>query len=271
MSNHDKNTFIRSGTFACECGKQYEKSQSFYAHQSHCKVHLGDRYRSKSRGYHTVYKNYQCVCGRVFNNSSSYIGHTSHCIVRLGEERYLENLNKSINACKIANEYSRSSHTLESRQKQSETRKRKYASGELSPVKGVGRGKYSYLVYKDKEILLRSTYEFIYALYLLYNNIEFEYESVRVQYKGHTYISDFKVDNRIIEIKGDYHADLSRQKEAFESLGFIYEVKFWDEIKDCYEMLSKTLPIDDILTKIKESHDSKNYYKYIWKNSLSFN
>lgn len=65
-------------------------------------------------------------------------------------------------------------------QKMSKILKEGYASGRLKPNKGIGRGKYSYFTYKDKTYLLRSTYEFIFALYLAYNNIDFEYEAIRV-------------------------------------------------------------------------------------------
>lgn len=36
--------FVRTGHFICECGREFEKSQSLYAHQGKCKVHLGNRY-----------------------------------------------------------------------------------------------------------------------------------------------------------------------------------------------------------------------------------
>lgn len=36
--------FVQLGHFMCECGREFEKSQSLYAHQGKCKIHLGDRY-----------------------------------------------------------------------------------------------------------------------------------------------------------------------------------------------------------------------------------
>ena len=62
----------------------------------------------------------------------------------------------------------------------SKSRLEGYASGSITPAKGVGRGKYSYIKKNDKLYMLRSTYEFIYALYLIHNNIDFEVEAVRV-------------------------------------------------------------------------------------------
>lgn len=40
----------KEGIFICECGREFNKSQSYYAHQSHCKVHLGDRYNESLHG-----------------------------------------------------------------------------------------------------------------------------------------------------------------------------------------------------------------------------
>lgn len=155
---------------------------------------------------------YICKCGRKFTNVQSYVAHCGHCKDNLGkspEDRFGESRswNKGLSkdtddrvriiAEKVKSDhlehpekYIGHLHTEESKRKLSETMKARYASGELTPAPGVGRGKYSYLLYGDKRILLRSTYEFIYALYLLYQGIDFEYETVRVTYLGHTYISD---------------------------------------------------------------------------------
>lgn len=38
------------GDFKCECGRTFTKSQSYYAHCSHCKIHLGDRYNESKHG-----------------------------------------------------------------------------------------------------------------------------------------------------------------------------------------------------------------------------
>lgn len=267
MPRGNKNAFIKEGNYICKCGREFNKSQSYYAHLSHCKIYLGEDKLKKRKGYHTIYGEYICKCGKVFNNSSSYIGHTSHCLVHLGEERYLENLEKNRQSMKIACEYAKTSHTEEVNKRQSETRKRKYASGELTPARGVGRGKYSYLTYDNKTIMLRSTYEFIYALYLVYNHIEFEYESIRVQtvtdYKyAKTFLSDFKIGNCIIEIKGYYSSKITHAKQAFESAGYQYKVIFWKDLKPCYEYLKTKVDIDNILLKIKEGHNKKEYYEY---------
>ena len=37
-----KQTFQHLGHYVCECGKEFTKAQSYNAHLSHCKVHLGE-------------------------------------------------------------------------------------------------------------------------------------------------------------------------------------------------------------------------------------
>lgn len=40
--NNKKQTFQHAGNYVCECGREFSKSQSYNAHLSHCKIHLGD-------------------------------------------------------------------------------------------------------------------------------------------------------------------------------------------------------------------------------------
>ena len=239
--------FVRYGHFKCECGREFEKSQSLYAHQSHCKVHLGEEREIKDRFGDSRAWNRGLT--KETNESLRKISEkASQRLKDMGNENPLVKWNKN--------------RPKESFIRQSETRKEKYHTGQITPALGVGRGKYSYLLHADTQILLRSTYEFIYALYLLYNKVPFEYESVRVAYQGHVYISDFKINNKIVEIKGNYHYNYSKPKQAFESIGYIYEIKFWKDLVPCYKFLKSKIDIDNILEKIKEGHNSRSYYEY---------
>ena len=243
------------GNFVCECGREFKKSQSLYAHQSHCKIHLGDRYKCEKHD----------INNRLKDSRNWSKGRT------INDPIYGESIRKTTEAMKSAPNSGMLGHhhSEESKLKQSRTRKLKYKSGELSPAPGVGRGKYSYLEYDGKRILLRSTYEFIYALYLLFNNVKFDYESVRASFNNHTYIPDFRIGNKIVEIKGNHHADTSKARKAFESIGYIYEVKFWEDIKICYDYLKYKIDIDNILDSIKKGHDSRNYYVYRYPEDLN--
>lgn len=153
----------------------------------------------------------------------------------------------------------------------SKTRKKHYSDGTLSPARGVGRGKYSYIVYEDKKYMCRSTYEFIFALYLLEHNIRFEMEAIRVPAArdnpfSSTFISDFSYDNRIIEVKGiksgkDYYI-----REAFAHAGYEFIELYESDIMQCKQWLqSKDIDIDGLIQKIIDGHDRRQYFVYTYE------
>lgn len=241
----------------CECGRVCETKQSYCSHHGKCKI-------ANPEGWE---HNRKSLVGRKMPPSWNK-GLTKETDNRLRQA----GIKISQTLRTPGRDHSRIKESAQNRdpscyKRQSETRKKKFMSGELTPPKGAGRGKYSYLTYNGKTIMLRSTYEFIYALYLLYNSIEFEYESVRVQtvtdYKyAKTFLSDFKIGNFIVEIKGYNSSKISHSKLAFEAAGYQYKVMFWKDLKPCYEYLKTKIDIDNILSKIKEGHDKKEYYEY---------
>lgn len=149
----------------------------------------------------------------------------------------------------------------------SKSRLEGYANGTITPASGVGHGKYSYIKYKDKTYMLRSTYEFIYALYLLHNNIEFEMENIRVpalreNIWAKTFICDFNIGNKIIEIKGipsgkDYYI-----KEAFENKGYEFQELFYQDIERIKNELNDFYNMDDLIEKINLGHNTKDYFVF---------
>ena len=151
----------------------------------------------------------------------------------------------------------------------SESRIRGYAEGRISPAFGVGKGKYSSIIYKDKKYTFRSTYEFIYALYLLSNGIEFEYENVRVpslscQYSK-TLFCDFNIGNKIIEIKGDDRLEgkFYDEKLSFEAQGYEFIIYYGKDImKFAKDLENKGYDINDLIVKINEGHKTKEYFVY---------
>lgn len=77
------------------------------------------------------------------------------------------------------------------------------------------------------DIYLRSRYEAIYLIYLLVNNIKFEYESVRlINDDSKIYISDFYLvdTNKIVEIKGYKSNKCDKIEQVF--LGHGYDIEF---------------------------------------------
>lgn len=151
----------------------------------------------------------------------------------------------------------------------SESRIRSYAEGKISPAFGVGKGKYSSIIYKDKKFTFRSTYEFIYALYLLSEGVEFEYENIRVPSISSNYsktlFCDFNVGNKIIEIKGDDRLVGKQydEKLSFEAQGYEFVIYFEKDIlKFSEDLKHKGYDIDDLIVKINEGHETKNYFVY---------
>lgn len=164
-------------------------------------------------------------------------------------------------------------HTKEAKNKisrsVSKTRTEGYSSGRISPARGVGRGKYSYIKKNDKVYMLRSTYEFIYALYLIHNDIDFELEAIRVpalrknRYTN-TFISDFSIGNKVVEIKGIRSSKDIYERESFENAGYIFEELFQEDIEIIKQKLIKDgYDIDSLLEKIYTGHQNKDYYTYI--------
>lgn len=149
------------------------------------------------------------------------------------------------------------------------SRKKGYACGRIVPAEGVGRGKYSYIITSSRKYMLRSTYEFIFAVYLLQVlKIEFELEAIRVpavrdnDYAS-TFLSDFNIGNTVIEVKGiasgkDYYI-----KESFEAAGYTFVELFQDSIEKIKtKLVENNINIDNLLEKVIDGHNSKNYFTY---------
>ena len=150
----------------------------------------------------------------------------------------------------------------------SKTRKAHYADGTITPAKGVGRGKYSYIIANNTRYMCRSTYEFIFALYLLNNGIEFNMENVRVpaasknRYAS-TFISDFDIGKIVIEVKGIRSGKDKYIREAFEASGYSFIELYESDIMKCKGWLKQhDVPIDELLSNVVEGHNKRKYYTY---------
>lgn len=240
---------------------------------------------------------YRCICGRCFDKDVSLYAHYRHCKLYLGYEPvdnfggrekrgWSKGLTKETdirlaNKSKQSLEYYKTHkgtflgkhHTDEAKRSigkhVSESRLKSYANGKISPAFGVGKGKYSSIVYKDKKYTFRSTYEFIYALYLLSEGIEFEYENIRVPSISSSYsktlFCDFNIGNKIIEIKGDDRLAGKQydEKLSFEAQGYEFVIYFEEDILRFSEDLKhKGYDVDDLIVKINRGHETKNYFVY---------
>lgn len=236
----------------CICGKEFIKWQSLNAHKGHCSLvrkskglselvpdRFGDA-RAWSRNITKEDPRYKSF-KKFINSGSDY---------RKSFRNLLINWNKN--------------KPKESYLHQSITRKLRYAEGSLVPAPGIGRGKYSYFNYKDNRYLLRSTYEFIFALYLADSDKEFQYESVRVVFKNKTFISDFVVDNIIFEIKAIKDAKSNLVLEAFKSEGYnilVYDGEYIDILRD---HLSSKYDLNSMINRIIKGHNDRTYAEFFF-------
>lgn len=262
--------------YKCECGKEFEMVNSFNGHKSHCKIHMLNKYGTE-KGPRKKRNNigfYRCECGKEFNNQNKWSGHASNCVIHLGQKRYndIQKIRQQ-NRIQLNTLWSRN-RTKESFEKQSLTRKEKYATGELKPAKGVGRGKYSYIVYNNRKFMLRSTYEFIFCFYLCYFNLPINLEdtkvnAIRQNRWSNTFISDFRIGNTIIEIKGIKSGKDYVAKSSFEAEGYKYKILYKndiDKIKTYLEHLG--FDMDYLLSEITRHHNNKDYFIYTFPITL---
>lgn len=89
-----------------------------------------------------------------------------------------------------------------------------------------------YFIKCNEKVYCRSSYEVVYANYLMINNIDFEYEETCFKLSnGKRYTPDFYLikDDKYIEIKGiDYNIlDKSNQKEKFDLFSNYYNIELY--------------------------------------------
>lgn len=116
----------------------------------------------------------------------------------------------------------------------------KLLNGEYTPANGYMFSRHSKVIINDKRYEFKSSWEFIYALYLYLNNIDFEYESLRLPYKDiddkdRVYVIDFLVNNEVHEVKGDFEDFDVLQKtkgRAVVDNGYRFKIIKRDYIKE---------------------------------------
>ena len=238
----------------CVCGRCFSKKLSLYAHYRHCEKYLGHPPAvafggADSRGWAKgLTKNTDSrLAKRSIASKEYYKTHPGIWVGRHHTEESKKKIGESVSKSRING----------------------YAEGRISPAFGVGKGKYSSIIYKDKKYTFRSTYEFIYALYLLTKGIEFNYENVRVpsisSKYSKTFICDFNIGNKIVEIKGNYSLAGKQydEKASFEAQGYEFIIHYEEDInKSKEELKSSGYDIDNLITKINEGHETRNYFVY---------
>lgn len=166
-------------------------------------------------------------------------------------------------------------HTKESKLKigksTSESLTKNYDTGKLTPNHGIGRGKSSYIIINGIKYFCRSTYEFIYALYLYYiEKKEFEIETIKVkaikenQY-GNYFRNDFyiKENNLIVEIKGIKSDKDNLLKESFEMSGYNFIELFESDINKCkQDLINFGIDINKLIIEIINCRKNKTFFVY---------
>jgi hypothetical protein len=150
------------------------------------------------------------------------------------------------------------------KQKQSKTMIQQYKNGRK--ILG-GKGKISILNYDSKTYKFRSTFEFVFALFLVIKKIKFNYENIRVQYNNHTKINDFEIDGKLYEIRGiRFSNDMKEREEkriAFETNGYKIRFIYSGTIELMKKYLQRrNIEIFDMIEKIKIGHKIKQYFVF---------
>lgn len=134
----------------------------------------------------------------------------------------------------------------EDRHHKSEATRRTIEEGTWNGFKNDDVGFYKSIRCKYKDCYLRSRYEAIFLCWLVVNDIEFEYESLRLPYddeSGRLYIPDFYLpdSNEIVEIKGRTDLDevMSRSKRLVDRCGYNFVAVVGDDIWEAYRQLEE--------------------------------
>lgn len=210
------------------CGKECKNINSLKQHECRCKENPNRRNYNTLGSYVTENRKgkNRFNCLDIAKQSASL------------KEKYSNGYQNPLKG--LPGSFTGRKHTEESKKKigvaTSKARIKGYANGTITPAKRVGRGKYSYIEYKDKKYMLRSTYEFIYALYLISENIDFDLEKIRVpalheNKYAKTFISDFSINNKVIEIKGIKSDKDKFEREAFENAGYEFIELYHNDIE----------------------------------------
>ena len=243
------------------CGKELKSKRALLQHEIRCKENANRIAYQNLSNYINEHRK-----GKSADNCTD-IAKQRQTIITKYKNGYVSPL-KGKPGTFLGRKHSEESKRL-IREHVSKSRKEGYACGRITPAEGVGRGKYSYIVTPTHKYMLRSTYEFIFALYLIHiEKVTFEMEAIRVpairpNSYAETFLSDFSVGNTVVEIKGiasgkDYYI-----KESFEAAGYDFVELFEDSINNLkLKLIEANIDIDSLLKQVVEGHNSKEYFVY---------
>lgn len=224
------NTFDHIGTYTCVCGKVFNKSQSFNAHKSHCKAHLGEtRYNMRLKQQcstltkaNEILKN-ETQLSKLRNDAiwNSQKHYCERCgkqfFKKIGQGRFCSK------SCSNAR-----SHSIETKLKIAES------------VSNCNSRQSCHGYYKG--FIFQSSYELIFLAYCLDNGIKIERCPFTFIYtfkeKNHVYIPDFYLpeSNTIVELKSEYaDTTLVQLKAASVDTKFSYKLYYGKDLAEMWK------------------------------------
>lgn len=190
--------YNHKGHYICECGKEFIKSQSFNAHKSSCRIHLGDeKWQARmAKSKQNLAKATAAVAHHkkvAREAKQAQWDSESHFCKRCGKQFYKQ-IGSGLycsNFCAHAR-----SQSLETKQK-------------IAAAVNESRRKWSYHGYY-KDISYASSYELIFLIWCLDHSIKIERCKYTFIYtynnQDHVYIPDYYIpdSNTIVELKSEY-------------------------------------------------------------------
>ncbi len=227
--------------------ESFDRSVKKLGRTYHCLCECGNR---KSFAGHLLASGHNQSCGcirgehfqemeRNHNKSLSHIGETHYRLTILGVKqieksdgkfRYLHHCR-----CSCGNEiYTRYEGIIRGRTKSCGCWRNEMSSKNAANNTKKGRQIKWYFIKNDEKIACRSSYEVVYANYLIDKNISFEYEPETFKFgKSCRYTPDFwlKDNNTYIEIKGwESSQKQIENREKFKAQGNSLTVLVWADL-----------------------------------------
>ena len=264
--------FAHEGHYVCVCGREFTKSQSFNAHKSHCKLHLGEaKYNARmARSKQNLRYASEVVSQHKATLREAKLAQwesEEHFCIRCGRQFY-----KQIGSGLYCSDFCSHARpqSLETRQKIAT------AMNESNCIR-------SYHGYY-KNISYASSYELIFLVYCLDHNIAIErckYTFTYI-YRGeeHVYIPDYYLpeSNTIIELKSEYaNKDIVQAKANSVDPAFNYKLYYgndlaemWQYCKSAYKVRSRKDLCEKLTLSVEDYHRlHKKEYKTTWNNGTA--
>jgi hypothetical protein len=109
-------------------------------------------------------------------------------------------------------------------------------------------------------IFCNSTYELVYVIYNIDNNIQFERFSGLLEKDGIKYIPDFIIDNTIIEIKGFHTEQVDKKTKVAQCFGYDVKILYRDDLAYAFEWVTENYEFK----RLEELYDGyKPKFEYV--------